>query len=317
MPSQQTFCVAGQCFSLTLPEALLPLRAHLGNYAPFALPAAEQTADTAFSLVLADLSATPPDTGTDSQLLGTFHADACWLQLFSLPAGGRLIRMAPSAETATTQTAVLHISADFSQGRLFIPPQASAAQIVFALNNAAMLLFAVSTATRGVLLVHASVVTHEQRGYLFMGRSGTGKSTHSRLWLRHIAHTALLNDDNPALRIDDRGQAYVCGTPWSGKTPCYVAAEVPLGAIVKLQQAPYNRIQRLRPTAAYAAVLPGVSAMRWERTLADGLHHTLQTLVEHTAVFHLECLPDEGAALLCHQTVRPHRQPQLQQEAGT
>src|SRR5690606_24548491 len=71
------------------------------------------------------------------------------------------------------------------------------------------------------ILIHASVVSCAGKAYAFLGKSGTGKSTHSRLWLRHIAGTELLNDDNPAIRIEPDGRVFVYGTPWSGKTPCY------------------------------------------------------------------------------------------------
>ena len=56
---------------------------------------------------------------------------------------------------------------------------------------------------------------------MLLGKSGTGKSTHSRLWLKYIPDTKLLNDDNPAVRIMDNNTIMIYGTPWSGKTPCY------------------------------------------------------------------------------------------------
>src|SRR5690606_6265 len=72
------------------------------------------------------------------------------------------------------------------------------------------------------ILIHASVIAHRgKQGLAFLGKSGTGKSTHSRLWLQHVPETELLNDDNPAIRIEDNGKVFIYGTPWSGKTPCY------------------------------------------------------------------------------------------------
>lgn len=103
-------------------------------------------------------------------------------------------------------------------------------------------LFALSTADKGTVLFHAAVVSHEGRGYMFLGPSGTGKSTHASLWLKYIDGTELVNDDNPVVRITDDGQATVFGSPWSGKTPCYRHVSYPLGGIVMLSQAPYNKI---------------------------------------------------------------------------
>lgn len=86
-----------------------------------------------------------------------------------------------------------------------------------------------------------------------MGKSGTGKSTHSLLWMKYIQGTELLNDDNPTLRIVD-GKVYAYGTPWSGKTPCYKSLSYPVGGMVRLKQAPVNRFVRQQEVEAFIAL---------------------------------------------------------------
>ena len=140
---------------------------------------------------------------------------------------------------------------------------------------------------------------------MFLGPSGTGKSTHARLWLQHIEGTELLNDDNPVVRIADDGTAVVYGSPWSGKTPCYRNVSCPLGGIVMLSQAPYNKIRRLGGIEAYVALMESISGKRWDERIADGLHETENTLASTVAVWHLACLPDQAAAELCNKTVTP------------
>ena len=71
------------------------------------------------------------------------------------------------------------------------------------------MLFAQSCVLHRTFLIHASVVAVQGKGYAFLGKSGTGKSTHSSLWLRHIGETELLNDDNPAVGIGDDGKVYI------------------------------------------------------------------------------------------------------------
>ena len=173
----------------------------------------------------------------------------------------------------------------------------------FALNNSLMLLFAFSSAHKGLLEMHASVVMNEGKGYLFLGRSGTGKSTHSSLWLKHIPGTELLNDDNPILRLMPDGSARVYGSPWSGKTPCYKNQDVPAGAVVRIRQAPYNQIQRLGTIQAYASLMASASSFRPFQGLADGWHRTLEGLAASLPCYTLDCLPDQAAAELCHSTV--------------
>ena len=172
-----------------------------------------------------------------------------------------------------------------------------------AIDNALMIMFALATADKGTVLFHAAVVSYEGRGYMFLGPSGTGKSTHASLWQRYIAGTALVNDDNPVVRIDEDGSAKVYGSPWSGKTPCYRSVHYPLGGIVLLSQAPYNKIQRLSGIYAYAALMESISGKRWDERIADGLHQTENALASSIPVWHLECLPDEEAAKLCNETI--------------
>jgi len=184
---------------------------------------------------------------------------------------------------------------DYREGRLVTTGRYTK----MAIDNALMVLYALATAAKGTVLFHAAVVSHGGRGYMFLGPSGTGKSTHARLWLQHIEGTALVNDDNPVVRLADDGSPVVYGSPWSGKTPCYRNASYPLGAIVLLSQAPYNKIRRLGAIQAYASLVASISGKRWDSGVADGLHQTENALVSTVAVWHLECLPDEEASKLC------------------
>ena len=190
-------------------------------------------------------------------------------------------------------------SADYHEGQLVT----TGCHTKLAIDNALMVLYALATANQQTVLFHAAVVSYKGDGYMFLGPSGTGKSTHASLWQRYIDDTELVNDDNPVVRFGDDGHAVVYGSPWSGKTPCYRNVQYPLGGIVLLSQAPYNKIQRLKGLEAYAALVPSISGMRWDRRIADGLHHTENALATTVPMWHLECLPDEGAARLCNETI--------------
>ena len=170
----------------------------------------------------------------------------------------------------------------------------------FGVNNAIMVMYALATANSLTALFHSSVVSYQGKAYMFLGHSGTGKSTHSSLWLKYIEGTELVNDDNPVVRIID-GVARVYGSPWSGKTPCYRNVVYPVGGIVKLDQAPYNEMVRLKGVKAYAVIVPSISGKRWDKKLAEGLHETENMLAQLVPVWHLDCLPDEAAARLSCQ----------------
>ena len=172
-----------------------------------------------------------------------------------------------------------------------------------ALDNAMMVGFALATARMDTLLFHSSVVNLNGKAYMFLGPSGTGKSTHTGLWQKYVEGSQLLNDDNPVVRLSSEGVPVVYGSPWSGKTPCYKNEQYPLGAIVGLAQAPYNAIRRMVPIEAYATLSSSVSGKRWDRNVADGLHNTLNALTSKTAVWRMECLPDEAAAIMTSTTI--------------
>ena len=172
-----------------------------------------------------------------------------------------------------------------------------------AIDNSLMLLFAFSTAHLSTLLFHSSTVMWQGTAYMFLGASGTGKSTHSRLWLKNIAGSELLNDDNPVVRVGRNGVPVVYGSPWSGKTPCYKNEQYPVGAIVKLRQYPENRIRKASVIEAYAVLTESVSGKRWEKKVADGLHASVAAVLEGCRVFLLDCLPDDEAAEVCRRSV--------------
>lgn len=153
------------------------------------------------------------------------------------------------------------------------------------------------------IAIHTSVIEYKGRTVLFLGESGTGKSTHTRLWRENIAGAVLLNDDSPMLRIID-GKPWMFGSPWSGKTPCYKQENYPLAACVRLSQAPYNKIRRLSIPQAYAALHPSCPPdFAYDDALYDHISETIGEVLAQVPLYHLACLPDADAARLSCETV--------------
>jgi len=173
----------------------------------------------------------------------------------------------------------------------------------FSFNTMMKLVFAFATTYRDTLQIHSSVTMKDGKGYMFLGRSGTGKSTHSQLWIKNIEGCELMNDDNPVIRVGEDGVVRVYGSPWSGKTPCYRNLEAPIGAIVNLRQAPKNAIRRLSVVEAYASLYTSFTGMKFVKELADGYHAANVKLINSVPIYELECLPDADAAFLCYNTV--------------
>ena len=155
----------------------------------------------------------------------------------------------------------------------------------------------------GTLAIHSSCIIYNNKAVMFLGESGTGKSTHTRLWRENIDGAFLLNDDSPMVRVED-GKVWVYGSPWSGKTPCYRNERYELQACVRLSQAPHNRIRKLPLLQAYASLHPSCAPeFAYDDGLYDDVSRTLGQMLSVVPVYHLECLPDADAARLSCQTV--------------
>lgn len=172
----------------------------------------------------------------------------------------------------------------------------------YGLNNALMMTYAFASADQLTMLMHASVIRHQEKGYLMTAPSGTGKSTHTRLWYDNIPGCDLMNDDNPVVRIVD-GQAVVYGSPWSGKTRCYRNIQAPIGGIVRIQQHPENSIRKLSSLEAFSNLLPAISNMKWDKRVYKGICDGIAELIRLCGMYELGCLPDAAAAHLCHDTI--------------
>lgn len=163
--------------------------------------------------------------------------------------------------------------------------------------------YGVATLPLRTIAIHTSVIQYKGKTVLFLGESGTGKSTHTRLWRENIEGATLLNDDSPILRVID-GKVWMFGSPWSGKTPCYKTESYPLAACVRLSQAPHNKIRRLNIPQGYAAIHPSCPPdFAYDDALYDCISETLSDVLGQVPIFHLECLPDADAARLSCKTV--------------
>lgn len=88
----------------------------------------------------------------------------------------------------------------------------------------------------GFMLHSSCVVADDGKAYLFSAQPGTGKSTHTALWLKYLGDKArILNDDKPAVRLEN-GVFYAYGTPWSGKTDQNINERYPIGGIAFLER---------------------------------------------------------------------------------
>jgi hypothetical protein len=145
----------------------------------------------------------------------------------------------------------------------------------------------------GVML-HSSCVEYEGKAYLFSARSGTGKSTHTHLWLKYLDGCRIINDDKPAIRIID-GIPYAFRTPWSGKTDENVNEGVPVGGICFSGRGE-NKIKRI----------PGIAALKpfmdqtvrpADKELMNKMLETLNWILTNVPIYKMTCDISEQAVM--------------------
>lgn len=163
--------------------------------------------------------------------------------------------------------------------------------------------YGLMTLPTDTLAIHSSCIVYRDKAVLFLGESGTGKSTHTRLWREYIPGAKLLNDDSPILRVEE-GRIWVYGSAWSGKTPCYKNERYELQGCVRLSQAPYNKMQKLSVLQAYGAIHPSCAPeFAYDEKLYDEVSRIIGQILSLVPFYHLACLPNRDAAMLSCKTI--------------
>ena len=151
-------------------------------------------------------------------------------------------------------------------------------------------------------LMHGSAVCAEGEAYLFTASSGTGKTTHTRLWLSQIPGAFVVNGDKPLIRL--RGdRAEVCGTPWAGKEGMQTNTIVPLRAICLLTRGQENRIEE----TSFRELYPILLQQTYRPAEAASMRKTMELVKRLGGIvklYRLQCSMDPEAALTAFTGMR-------------
>lgn len=151
------------------------------------------------------------------------------------------------------------------------------------------------------MMLHSSCVEKDGQAYLFSARSGTGKSTHTHLWLDNLSGTRIINDDKPALVCED-GKWYVWGTPFSGKTNENVNVKIPVRAIVFLHRSEENKVEKM-PVSKAVGLLLEQTINPVNRDLAEKMLDLVDMLLRSVPTFSLGCNMDPNAAVIAYSEI--------------
>lgn len=151
------------------------------------------------------------------------------------------------------------------------------------------------------MMLHSSCVEKDGYAYLFSAKSGTGKSTHTHLWLKNLEGTRIINDDKPALVLKN-GKWYACGTPFSGKTDENVDVKVPIRALVFLHRSEKNEVKRM-PVVQAIGMLLSQTIRPNSKELAEKMLELADKLLTEVPVFSLGCNMDDDAAIVAYNEI--------------
>ena len=154
-----------------------------------------------------------------------------------------------------------------------------------------------------VLLFHGSASAMDHEAYIFTAKSGTGKSTHTRLWRKAFGEKVfMVNDDKPLLKITEDG-VYVCGTPWNGKHRMSTNTEVKLKRLCILERAAENHIEKVEGEALRKAY-PLIVQQTYRSSDPAAMMKTMSLideLIQKVPVYRLGCNMDPEAAYVAYE----------------
>lgn len=153
------------------------------------------------------------------------------------------------------------------------------------------------------ILFHGSVIAIDGIGYLFTAKSGTGKSTHTRLWRELFGERAVMvNDDKPLIKVSENG-IMEYGTPWNGKHRLSTNISVPLKAVCVLERSEENHIEKVTADSVYHMLVQQVYRPQNPQKLLKTLQ-LIDILSENAGLYRLGCNMDISAAELAYNAMK-------------
>ncbi len=154
------------------------------------------------------------------------------------------------------------------------------------------------------ILLHSSCIVVDDYAYAFSADSGTGKSTHTELWLKHFGDRAyILNDDKPAIRLID-GTVYACGTPWSGKYDYSTPKVVKLAGICFLNRSETNYIKKAETSKAVFNIF-SQTVRKLNQAKMENLFDVLEQIFAKVPLYELGCNISDEAVLTSYNAMKP------------
>ena len=224
----------------------------------------------------------------DGQLVSEDVSGLFRIRTYILPSGEFLLKYVRAKNN--DPYLVLWMNAEASVIRLLQDKTGTAGAMAFSMVGR---LIPTVMLKHDAITFHGVLMEHEGRGIIVSAPSGTGKTTHARLWRDH-RRALILNGDRTTCCVRN-GRWIGFSLPWCGSSGECVNRDVPLTAYVVLEQAGENTAERLSGLEAFGAVMPNLVYPNWDRELTGKSLDFMDDFLQKVPVFRLRCRPDVEA----------------------
>lgn len=163
---------------------------------------------------------------------------------------------------------------------------------------------------RGGFFLHSAVVEYKNKAYAFLAPSGTGKSTHIKLWRKLLKNeVSIVNGDKPLIMPCPEGGFLAYGTPWSGKEGWARNVWVKTAAICVLNRGKNNSIKEISPISAMAAIMKQTLIPSHPDEAGALLENVDRFISSGIRCFYLECNMDIEAAITSFEKMTGDKAP--------
>ncbi len=194
----------------------------------------------------------------------------------------------------------IHLKKDASYATCYCQPPYTDT-FHYDLFHALRLLYLYLAQSKGMVALHSASILYKDKAWLFSGRSGMGKSTHTNLW-KALYDTPIINGDLNLIGMEN-GTPVVYGIPWCGTSGIHDTQTYPLGGIILLKQAPADFVEELSSDQKQLLVCQRLISPAWSEELFDKNMHVVEKTTEKILICRLHCTKEDTAAEVMRERV--------------